>query len=214
MICLFGLGIFRFEFLELLRPEMRRRKTHLVRAHQGADFGQPVLPAEVRVGIATPESLLFAVEWMKRRVKGCGVVHSEILGLHRRTGNHRRRRTARQFKGVVVQHDAEFATRERARQAREFILTRKMVLDIGTNSMPLGSPLQSYRRVAWEFCEGQTRTATVRTSTDCIFLTLARDPFLKLLQREPKLAEAFKKVIAQRLAASGTVLKPRPAPTN
>jgi ATP-binding cassette subfamily B protein len=59
--------------------------------------------------------------------------------------------------------------------------------------------------------EDTARTATVRTSTDCIFLTLARDPFLKLLQREPKLAEAFKKVVSQRLAASGTVLKSRPA---
>jgi ATP-binding cassette subfamily B protein len=62
--------------------------------------------------------------------------------------------------------------------------------------------------------EDTTRTATVRTSTDCIFLTLARDPFLKLLQREPKLAEAFKKVIAQRLAASGTILKSRTVATN
>ena len=46
------------------------------------------------------------------------------------------------------------------------------------------------------------RTATVRTSTDCIFLTLARDPFLKLLQREPKLREAFEKVVAERLETS------------
>jgi len=62
--------------------------------------------------------------------------------------------------------------------------------------------------------EDTARTATVRTSTDCIFLTLARDPFLKLLQREPKLREAFQKVVAQRLAASGTVLKSRHAPPN
>jgi ATP-binding cassette subfamily B protein len=62
--------------------------------------------------------------------------------------------------------------------------------------------------------EDTARTATVRTSTDCIFLTLARDPFLKLLQREPKLREAFQKVVAQRLAASGTVLKSRHAPSN
>ena len=46
------------------------------------------------------------------------------------------------------------------------------------------------------------RTATVRTSTDCIFLTLARDPFLKLLKREPKLREAFEKVVADRLETS------------
>ncbi len=46
------------------------------------------------------------------------------------------------------------------------------------------------------------RTATVRTSTDCIFLTLARDPFLKLLQRESKLREAFEKVVAERLETS------------
>ncbi len=62
--------------------------------------------------------------------------------------------------------------------------------------------------------EDTARTATVRTSTDCIFLTLARDPFLKLLHREPKLAAAFKNVIAQRLAASGTILKSRPIPPN
>ena len=59
--------------------------------------------------------------------------------------------------------------------------------------------------------EDTARTATVRTSTDCIFLTLARDPFLKLLQREPKLRESFKKVVAERLEASGTVLKFTPA---
>ncbi len=55
--------------------------------------------------------------------------------------------------------------------------------------------------------EDTARTATVRTSTDCIFLTLARDPFLKLLQREPKLREAFQKVVAERLEASRTVQK-------
>jgi ATP-binding cassette, subfamily B, bacterial len=57
--------------------------------------------------------------------------------------------------------------------------------------------------------EDTPRTATVRTTTDCIFLTLARDPFLKLLQREPKLRESFQKVVAERLKASGTVLKSR-----
>ena len=57
--------------------------------------------------------------------------------------------------------------------------------------------------------EDTTRTATVRTSTDCIFLTLARDPFLKLLQREPKLREGFQKVVIDRLQASTTILKPR-----
>jgi len=62
--------------------------------------------------------------------------------------------------------------------------------------------------------EDTARTATVRTSTDCIFLTLARDPFLKLLQREPKLREAFQKVVAERLAASGTVLKSPSVPPN
>lgn len=55
--------------------------------------------------------------------------------------------------------------------------------------------------------EDTLRTATIRTSTDCVFLTLARDPFLRLLQREPELREAFQKVVAERLSASGTVLK-------
>jgi ATP-binding cassette subfamily B protein len=50
--------------------------------------------------------------------------------------------------------------------------------------------------------EDTARTATVRTSTDCIFLTLARDPFLKLLKRESKLREAFEKVVADRLETS------------
>ena len=55
--------------------------------------------------------------------------------------------------------------------------------------------------------EDTPRTATVRTSSDCIFLTLARDPFLKLLEREPQLREAFQKVVAERLKTSGTILK-------
>ncbi|MEO8615094.1 MAG: ATP-binding cassette domain-containing protein [Luteolibacter sp.] len=55
--------------------------------------------------------------------------------------------------------------------------------------------------------EDTTRTATIRTSTECVFLTLARDPFLKLLQREPKLRDAIQKVVAARLKTSGTVLK-------
>ncbi len=59
--------------------------------------------------------------------------------------------------------------------------------------------------------EDTPRTATVRTNTDCVFLTLARDPFIKLLEREPKLRESFKQVVAERLKASGTVLKPRTA---
>lgn len=62
--------------------------------------------------------------------------------------------------------------------------------------------------------EDTARTATVRTSTDCIFLTLARDPFLKLLQREPKLREAFQKVVAERLEASRTVQKIPATPPN
>ena len=62
--------------------------------------------------------------------------------------------------------------------------------------------------------EDALRTATVRTSTDCIFLTLARDPFLKLLEREPKLRESFKKVVAERIEASGTILRFRTAPPN
>ncbi len=52
-----------------------------------------------------------------------------------------------------------------------------------------------------------TRTATIRTETDCTFLTLGRDPFLRLLEREPKLRDSFEKVVAERLKASGTVLK-------
>jgi len=55
--------------------------------------------------------------------------------------------------------------------------------------------------------EDTPRTATVRTATDCVFLTLTRGPFLKLLQREPKLREAFQKVVAARLKKSATVLK-------
>jgi ATP-binding cassette subfamily B protein len=47
--------------------------------------------------------------------------------------------------------------------------------------------------------EDTPRTATVRTSTDCTFLTLSRDPFLKLLEREPNLREEFRKVTAERL---------------
>ena len=55
--------------------------------------------------------------------------------------------------------------------------------------------------------EDTPRTATVRTSTDCTFLTLARDPFLKLLQLEPKLRETFQKIVAERLKASATHLQ-------
>ncbi|MEI7954687.1 MAG: ATP-binding cassette domain-containing protein [Verrucomicrobiota bacterium] len=58
--------------------------------------------------------------------------------------------------------------------------------------------------------EDTPRTATVRTSTDCIFLTLARDPFLKLLQLEPKLREAFQKVVAERLKVSAAALVSSP----
>ena len=53
--------------------------------------------------------------------------------------------------------------------------------------------------------EDSPRSASVRTSTDCTFLTLARDPFLKLLQREPKLREAFRQVVAERLKVSTAV---------
>jgi ATP-binding cassette subfamily B protein len=55
--------------------------------------------------------------------------------------------------------------------------------------------------------EDTPRTATVRTSTDCIFMTLARDPFLKLLSREPKLRESFQKVVAKRLKTSAKAVR-------
>ena len=55
--------------------------------------------------------------------------------------------------------------------------------------------------------EDTPRTATVRTSTDCIFMTLARDPFLKLLSHEPKLRESFQKVVAKRLKTSAKAVQ-------
>ena len=55
--------------------------------------------------------------------------------------------------------------------------------------------------------EDTPRTATVRTSTDCIFMTLARDPFLKLLNHEPKLRESFQKVVAKRLKTSAKAVQ-------
>ncbi len=55
--------------------------------------------------------------------------------------------------------------------------------------------------------ENTTRTATVRTSTDCIFLTLARDQFLKLLEHQPKLRQSVQQVVAERLKTSDAVLK-------
>ena len=55
--------------------------------------------------------------------------------------------------------------------------------------------------------EDTTRTATVKTSTDCIFLTLARDQFLKLLDQQPQLRESVQHVVAERLKTSDAVLK-------
>ena len=55
--------------------------------------------------------------------------------------------------------------------------------------------------------EDTTRTATVKTSTDCIFLTLARDQFLKLLEQQPRLRELVRHVVAERLKTSDAVLK-------
>ena len=45
------------------------------------------------------------------------------------------------------------------------------------------------------------------TSTDCVFLTLARDQFLKLLEHQPKLREAVEKVVAERLKTSDKAMK-------
>ncbi len=45
------------------------------------------------------------------------------------------------------------------------------------------------------------RTATVRTRTDCVFLTLDRDSFLDLLARQPELREKVEAVVRDRLAA-------------
>jgi ATP-binding cassette subfamily B protein len=46
------------------------------------------------------------------------------------------------------------------------------------------------------------RMATVRTRTDCVFLTLPCDAFLKLLDNSPDLQRKFEQVSAERLAAS------------
>jgi ATP-binding cassette subfamily B protein len=45
------------------------------------------------------------------------------------------------------------------------------------------------------------RMATVRTRTDCVFLTLDRDSFLDLLARQPELREKVDAVVRDRLAA-------------
>jgi len=70
------LGPFCLEFLKLLGPEMWRGVTNLVGTHQGADFGQLILCAEIGIRVAASESLLIAVQRMQRRVKCGGVIHS------------------------------------------------------------------------------------------------------------------------------------------
>jgi ATP-binding cassette subfamily B protein len=45
------------------------------------------------------------------------------------------------------------------------------------------------------------RTATVRTRTECVFLTLDRDSFLDLLARQPELRQKVEAVVRDRLAA-------------
>jgi hypothetical protein len=64
------------EFLKLLGLEMWRGVTNLVGTHQGADFGQLILCAEIGIRVAASESLLIAVQRMQRRVKCGGVIHS------------------------------------------------------------------------------------------------------------------------------------------
>jgi hypothetical protein len=68
---------------------MRRGVTNLVGTHQGADFGQTILRAEVGIGVTASKSLIFAVQRMQRRMKGGGIFHSIMLDLHRRTGRFR-----------------------------------------------------------------------------------------------------------------------------
>jgi len=55
------------------------------------------------------------------------------------------------------------------------------------------------------------RTATVRTVTDCIFLTLHRTQFLALLEREPGLKERVEALIASRIAGQ-RARSPAPPP--
>jgi ATP-binding cassette, subfamily B, bacterial len=50
--------------------------------------------------------------------------------------------------------------------------------------------------------EDTPRTATVRTRTDCVFLTLPCDAFLKLLEESPELSDKFAQVSRERLASS------------
>jgi ATP-binding cassette subfamily B protein len=49
--------------------------------------------------------------------------------------------------------------------------------------------------------ENTTRTATVRARTDCVFLTLTRDAFLKLLDDVPGLRVKFTEVARERLGS-------------
>src|ERR1035441_1453801 len=95
---------------------MRRGVANLVGAHQGADFWQPVLRAEIGVGVAASVCLLFAVKRMEWRVKGGGIFHSVMLDYIAAPEDFRQR-----FKSVVTRHNVKFATSERARQTREFI---------------------------------------------------------------------------------------------
>ena len=70
-----SLGSRGLELPKLLRPGTRWGKTNFVLADKGAKFGQPVLRAEVGVGVAAAEGLLFAIELVQRRVKSGGGFH-------------------------------------------------------------------------------------------------------------------------------------------
>jgi len=52
------------------------------------------------------------------------------------------------------------------------------------------------------------RMATVRTRTDCVFLTLASDEFRELLRRSPELRRKFEEISRRRLDESNTIARP------
>jgi ATP-binding cassette subfamily B protein len=58
------------------------------------------------------------------------------------------------------------------------------------------------------------RMATVRTRTDCVFLTLVSDEFRELLRHSPELRRKFEEISRQRLDESNTIAGPHASGTS
>jgi hypothetical protein len=83
--------LFRFKKLEVFWPRTRRNEANVILSRERAFPGNPVISANIRIGVTAAKGLLFRIKWVKRHARRVGVsfhIYSAVEFIFRTDFNH------------------------------------------------------------------------------------------------------------------------------